>query len=380
MDFLNVRDFGAKGDGIADDSINIQKALDEASKDNVVYIPSGEYRIAKTLKVHSNTEVKAESDAKLFLCGETPKKRGDFLLDNADHEKGNENIKIVGGIWSGNYNGGCNNKDPDLFNPNAWSGSTMNFYKVTGLHLENMELADSVVYNIRMCRITNFEIKKIRFSAKELAYNQDGLHFGGYIKNGKVSDIKAISKGQTNDDLLALNADDSLVRLENLDLECGPIEDVSFEDIAAEDCHTAIRLLSVDSPISNITIKNLTAGVRCYAVNMDAARYCRTPLFKREERPNGVGKIENVVIDGLKVHFTKKVTEPLLCCESNAAKFVINNFERNMQLDVSPEAPTMKITNVKNMEVDIDGVVEKISSADDVFIQKEPFNKINLSN
>ena len=60
--------------------------------------------------------------------------------------------------------------------------------------------------------------------------------------------------------MLALNADDSIVRLENLDLECGPIENIYFKDIYAEDCHTGVRLLSVDSPIRNITIDNMEVG------------------------------------------------------------------------------------------------------------------------
>ena len=64
------------------------------------------------------------------------------------------------------------------------------------------------------------------------------------MRNGLIEDIRA-ENGQTNDDLLALNADDSIVRLENRDILRGPIENLTFRNIHAENCYTAIRLLNV---------------------------------------------------------------------------------------------------------------------------------------
>jgi hypothetical protein len=48
---LNVRDFGAVGDGKADDTAAFQKALDQAGEDGggIVYAPRGNYRIASHL-------------------------------------------------------------------------------------------------------------------------------------------------------------------------------------------------------------------------------------------------------------------------------------------------------------------------------------------
>lgn len=49
---VNVRELGAKGDGEADDSAAFQKAIDSVSQSGgVVYIPAGNYRIARTLLV-----------------------------------------------------------------------------------------------------------------------------------------------------------------------------------------------------------------------------------------------------------------------------------------------------------------------------------------
>ena len=46
--YINVRDFGAVGDGITDDTIAIQTAI-SSSLWGTVYFPSGTYRMTPTL-------------------------------------------------------------------------------------------------------------------------------------------------------------------------------------------------------------------------------------------------------------------------------------------------------------------------------------------
>ena len=346
-DECSVRDFGAAGDGVADDTAALQRALSSGAA--IVRIPSGTYRVRATLLVPSHTAIVAAPDARIVSDGDTPKRRGDFLLSNADTSgEGNDDIAVAGGIWDGNNAGPCNTKCPDLFDPDAWSGAVLNFQKVRGLRLEDVTVANSVVYNIRLCQIDGFEFRRIRFASDRIAFNQDGLHFAGCCRNGVVEDVRAISKGQTNDDLVALNADDSLVRLENRDLVCGPIENIDFSDLYAEDCHTAIRLLSVRSTIRNIRFRNVEAGIRCYAVNADAARYCRTPLFKDGDRPRGVGHLDNIGIDGLRIHATSPDVSALICLESNMAGIRFGNIVRDTAKDAAPEAPIILARHVSN--------------------------------
>ena len=48
------RDFGARGDGIADDTTSIQKAIDAAgaaSEGSLAYLPTGRYVITSTLRI-----------------------------------------------------------------------------------------------------------------------------------------------------------------------------------------------------------------------------------------------------------------------------------------------------------------------------------------
>jgi hypothetical protein len=51
-DIVNVKDFGAKGDGLTDDTLAIQKAIDSTSRDyQVVYFPQGTYLVSDTIQL-----------------------------------------------------------------------------------------------------------------------------------------------------------------------------------------------------------------------------------------------------------------------------------------------------------------------------------------
>lgn len=78
---INVRQFGAKGDGVTDDSARIQAALDAAKdpygtanvyavRSGEVYFPKGRYRIASTLTVHPGMRIVGESQESTHIVPE----------------------------------------------------------------------------------------------------------------------------------------------------------------------------------------------------------------------------------------------------------------------------------------------------------------------
>lgn len=367
----NVCAFGADNSGQTDCSKAFACAIAHAKENKLpLYIPTGIYMVSETILVPSDFRIFAEPTARIILDGERKKQKGDFLLTNDDHEAGNVNIYISGGVWDGN-NQGPGNAKPDIFDENGYSGAVLNFFGVEGLHLSDMTISNSVTYNIRMSCIEHFSIENISFVSDVIAQNQDGLHFNGNIRHGVVRNIRALSKGQTNDDLIALNADEYLERVENYGMVCGEIEDVLIENVFAEDCHTVIRLLSVTSPIRNVTIRNVYGGYRCYGINLDGGRYCRTPLFDEGDYPNGIGVIENVKIENMVCRPTADKQMPAIRLETCADGLMINNF-RMMHDDGVENA--LELKNLVDTDVTIDGVCHTF------FTKEESFAANDVSN
>ena len=66
-DFVNVRDYGALGDGVNDDAPAIQAAIDHCRQlpfplgTRAVYIPTGRYRLNSTLTVYDHTKLVGEN-------------------------------------------------------------------------------------------------------------------------------------------------------------------------------------------------------------------------------------------------------------------------------------------------------------------------------
>jgi predicted ester cyclase len=56
--YTNVKDFGATGDGITNDTVAIQSAMDSLTSGGVLYFPPGEYRIARNIGTNDRWGVK----------------------------------------------------------------------------------------------------------------------------------------------------------------------------------------------------------------------------------------------------------------------------------------------------------------------------------
>ena len=113
---LNVRDFGAKGNGIQDDTPFIQAAILSCPKESRVLIPEGTYKIT-SLFLKSNLRLELAKGA--VLSAETD--RSKFPILRGMIESYDENQEYNLGTWEGN--------PIDCFSS-----------IITGIHVEHVEI------------------------------------------------------------------------------------------------------------------------------------------------------------------------------------------------------------------------------------------------
>lgn len=355
----NVVEYGARGDGVSDDGTAFQRALDAGP--GTVVVPAGNYLIGRMLRVGSGVRLKADAGARLRLADGVAKTPGDYFLTNANPETGDSDIVIEGGFWDGNNTG--NARPPGLFDYGC-SGAMMHFQNVRGLRVSDMELHNAEAYHVRLTQVRGFEVERIRFSASRVRPNNDGIHLGGFCEDGLIRDIKGLHFGVTGDDMIALNADDALTRTEVKGMTCGPIRNIRIEDIEAQGCHSFVRLLSVVSPIENVTIRGVRGTCEVAAINCDGARGCRVPVFdeKNPPFPDGVGFLTN--IDAADFYVGKSAANgiALLRMETRMTNFRIANFRRDLAEDLDPATPTLRLRHVGAGRILVDGAPAHVPS------------------
>jgi hypothetical protein len=336
----SVMTFGARGDGVTDDGEAFQRAMSEGG--GVVTVQAGNYLIGRGLRIGSGTTLKLEAGARMRLADGVAKAPGDYFLTNANPETGDADIAVEGGFWDGNNVG--NARPAGLFDYGC-SGALMHFQNVRGLRVADLELHNAEAYHARFTQVRRFEVERIRFSATRVRHNNDGIHLGGHCEDGVIRDIKGLHFGVTGDDMVALNADDALARTEVKGMTNGPIRNIRIEDIAAEGCHSFVRLLSVVSAIENVSIRGVRGTCEVAAINCDAARGCRVPVFDEKNPPfqDGVGFLTNIDASDFSVAKSAANDIALLRLETRMTNFRVRNFRRDLAADKAAATPTARL-------------------------------------
>lgn len=348
MNTYNVKSLGAVGDGAADDYKAFAAALD--GENRKVVIPEGKYLVGGVLRVHSGTEIIAEPGAQIRMADGVCRGRNDAMLTNADHEGGDSRIHICGGLWDGNNKG--NPRAAGGLFAEGYTGSMFRFINVDCLTIEKLTMTDPEAYYIALCRVRNFTVHGITFEVGNLGKNQDGVHLAGFCENGLIRSISGVGSA-TNDDLIALNADDCVTRTTNLGLERGYIKNVAVRNVSAESCHTLVRILSCTSRVDGVTVEGVAGGCRCSALNLDCARYCLTPLF--DKSAVGVGSLGRVEISNVRAWKTARNDTPLIMYETDADAFSLKGFTRVAEKDAYPEAQELRLRNLGKSRIALNG-------------------------
>ena len=301
------------GDGRMDDYDYIQAELDSGKPLVELPMPQKYYLITRALKIHSNQELRLPEDAIIRLRGNS----NCLMITNADPENGDENIRVVGGVWDMNKAEQAMNPylyfNPEPYTrevyraceeipwfkiinseeaerahtfPNIWFGICMVFGHVKNLYVGNLTLKDPVTYGAWAGHVEDFTFENIIFDFNPgIPYpvNMDGIHLEGWARRGVFRNLR----GACYDDTIGFT--DEFVK--------GEISDILIDGIYGYDAHSAVRFLANPSPIRNVTIRNVHGSYYQYAFG----------FTKYYNYGNGIPALfENIVIEDCEISKARK--------------------------------------------------------------------------
>jgi hypothetical protein len=132
----------------------------------------------------------------------------------------------------------------------------MLFYNVRNFRISNLTLKDPANFALTLDTASYFTVENITFDfnfGNPIACNMDGVHLNGNCHYGVIRNLK----GACYDDLVALNAHEGTG---------GDITNVEIDGIFAENCHSAVRLLTVTDRIEHITVSNVFGTYYQYCI------------------------------------------------------------------------------------------------------------------
>lgn len=313
------------GDGIHDDTLAIQEMIDSGVCEVSLPAPKVCYLISKPLELPSKfrfvlprfAEIKLAKDSNCVML------KNKTVTDRAERRKKNiydfvneyspdypcSEIEVSGGIWN------CNNLEQKP-NPiytgeceNCYGGFGMLFYNVKNLRITSLTVKDPVTYAIIFDTVSYFTVDNIDFDfnyGNPLATNMDGVHLNGNCHFGKISNLK----GACYDDMVALNADEGSL---------GPITDIDIDGLYAEDCHSAVRLLTLNQRVENIRISNVYGTYFQYCIGV-------TKFLSGEP----LGYYDNIVMENICASKAKRI--PVYNKPENSRVFQIVFIERDLKI------------------------------------------------
>lgn len=270
------------GDGIHDDTLAIQELIDSGKCEVSLPAPEKCYLISKPLELPSNfrlvlprfAEIKLKDGSNCTMLQNKLvkdfKERPNggclwYYLNEYSPDFTIENVEVVGGIWNYNNKGQAPNPQAkNVYDIRFFGGYPFLFYNVRNLKISSLTIKDPINFAITMDKIEYFTVSDITFDFNDGnpdPGNMDGVHLCGNCRFGLIENIK----GSTYDDLVALNADEG---------SQGEVSNIEVRGLYAENCHSAIRLLSANYPIKNIHISDVFGTYYQYSIGL--TRYYHT--------------------------------------------------------------------------------------------------------
>lgn len=283
------------GDGINDDTLAIQEMIDSGCCEVVLPAPKVCYIISKPIELPSDfrlvlprfaqIRLKKGSDCVMLKnktrvnkAHRTDIKLSDYV-NEFDPDCESRNIEVVGGIWD------CNNMEQrsnPILKPENFEGGYMGygflFYNVKNLTIKDLTIKDPVTFAVNIDKTSYFTVENITFDfngGNPMNINMDGIHINGNCHYGCVKNIK----GACHDDMVALNAEEG---------SCGPISHIDISGLYCENCHSAVRFLTVSSPVTDISVRDVHGTFWQYGI-----------IFSKYYKGDVTGYFDSITIENI---------------------------------------------------------------------------------
>ncbi len=346
LQFFNVKDFGATGDGVTLDTASLNKAIDAccSAGGGIVYLPPGNY-LSGTVVLKSNVTFYLEAGATLLgsknISDYTPQpqKSGDsnltFAHDLADagpyhlvFARDAENIRLAGtgkiygpgqAFWIPNDQTQPPRNKEKHSNTDSWQAirprpsPLLEFYNCRNLRIEDVRIENSSGWTLRPIHCDNVFIQGISIKNPVYGPNTDGMDptccHNLFIANCLID---------TGDDAICLKSEnpygEELRTSKNITitncvlttrcngLKFGTATHGGFENVVFSNsviCNGEVP------PISGISIEMVDGGwVEGVVISNIRIQRVRTPIFirraKRHPRPDGTpGTLRGVMIENI---------------------------------------------------------------------------------
>lgn len=281
----DVLHFGAKGDGVTDDTSSIQKALDSCTSDSeesIIYLPSSYTFLSYPIRFNKNNlHLWIDKNSTLFISKDFKSK---WTYNNSTEryiniiENGKQNLSNLSIFGDGLINGNGEVWWPLIHNKNVdMRPHTIYLNGCKNISIYGITILNSPAYNIYVDKCEDVHIHHINLTCPpfSIAPNTDGIDVGS--KNVHVHDCY-IANG---DDSYCLKAGAENVLIENsvgkqaFCLSSGTgaephIYNATFRNMVCEDCECGVKVKAKGSEqdgvmsfitFKNITLKNVEKGV-----------------------------------------------------------------------------------------------------------------------
>ncbi len=346
---VNAKDYGVTGDGLTDDTVALQNAIDEASNENALLIlPESEqpYLITKQLIISDNTHISGYG-AVLFMAPQEDTIKN-MLWSNPDETVSNISIEGL-----------------TLKSENTIEG--VDYYEnsrvsnVQGIYFQGVEamtindvFMDNVYVGLKLAQPGKFKNKDITISGLKIDHSGMPIQISGTNGFSMVDSILNSSDGGTKWLHSAyLRGDNSNFYFENVEFNNAsgggiaiagnpqynkPPENMIFKDCRIKDSVVGVHINSgaKNITISGLVIEGCSLGFKINEASELSIDKVSISGSKSNENDHGGFSIENVeqtTISNVSID-ASEITESLCLLIGNIENLRLSSFEDNNVKDI----------------------------------------------